>query len=169
MADRSGRYILGAILILLGVIFLLPNLHLPLLGWANLWPLFIILFGLAFLAGWAVAPDHDPGLAFVGTAGLLAGVFFVPFAWGILSWGEMSIWWPAFPFLGGLSFLVLWAAGRAKEPGILVPACGGILTGLVAFAFTDRLVSPDLAARWWPVALIVLGVVALFGGMLKRK
>ena len=117
MAESNGRYVLGVILVLLGVILLLPNLDLPFIWWGNLWPLFIVLGGLAFLLGWAVAPEHDPGLAFLGTGGLLAGVFLAFFAWGILPWAEMGLWWPAFPLIGGLAFLVLWAAGRAKEPG----------------------------------------------------
>ena len=168
MAGKSGHQVFGAILLLLGVILLLPNLGLTYLGWPNIWPLFIILFGAAFLFGWALSPEHDPGLAFVGTGGLLVGVFLALFAWGILGWGEMAVWWPVFPLIGGLAFLALWAAGGAKDAGILVPAGVGILTGLVALALTRGLIEAETIARWWPVSLILLGVVILleraFGG-----
>lgn len=161
MAEKAGRAISGLILILLGVIFLLPSLFPGFLGWSNIWPLFIVLFGAAFLAGWALTPEHDPGLAFVGTGATLVGLFLGLFAWGVIDWSRMGRWWPAFPMIGGFSFLVLWAAGKAKEPGVLVPALGGILTGLIAFAFTMNWVDWAIAARWWPVLLILLGVMLI--------
>ncbi|MGE5598251.1 MAG: LiaI-LiaF-like domain-containing protein [Bacteroidota bacterium] len=157
MSDHGGRRVLGIILVLLGVIFLLPSLDLPFLRWENLWPLYIVLGGLAFLTGWIVSPAHEPGLAFVGAAIFLTGVFFIPFAWGMVAWHQMAVWWPVFPFIGGLAFLVLWAAGRGKEPGILVPACGGILTGLAALPLTAGWIAPAVVADWWPAGLIVLG------------
>lgn len=162
MARNSGHQVFGAILLLLGVIFLLPNLGFPYLGWYNIWPLFIVLFGSAFLLGWAFSPGHDPGLAFVGTGGLLVGIFLALFAWGFLGWGEMAVWWPVFPAIGGLAFLVLWAAGGAKDGGILVPAGAGILTGLVGLAFTRGAIKAAAIARWWPVLLILLGAIILF-------
>ena len=161
MARRSDHQVFGAILLSLGVIFLLPNLGLPYLGWQNIWPLFIVLFGSAFLLGWALSPGHDPGLAFVGTGSLLVGVFLALFAWGIFGWGEMAVWWPVFPLIWGLAFLALWAAGGAKDAGILVPAGVGILAGLIGLALTRGLIGVETIARWWPVLLILLGAVIL--------
>lgn len=169
MSDRAGRQMLGFILVLLGIVFLLPGLNLPFIGWHNIWPLFIIVGGLTFLVGWALTPDHEPGLAFVGIGALLIGAFLALFAWEILSWSEMAVWWPAFPFIGGLAFMVLWAAGRGRDPGILIPACGGILTGAVAFVFTKGIARPELIVKWWPVVLIALGVAILFGRSFGEK
>ncbi|MGE5530478.1 MAG: LiaI-LiaF-like domain-containing protein [Patescibacteria group bacterium] len=169
MAKHSARLVFGVVLILLGVIFLLPNLDLPLFGWGNIWPFFIILGGLAFLLGWVLSPGHDEGLAFVGTGTLLVGVFLALFAWDILSWWEMGKWWPGFPLIGGLAFLALWAAGRAEDPGVLVPALGGIAIGGVAFLFTFGLVGLEIAARWWPLLIMALGVAILASRLFGRK
>lgn len=145
------------------MLFLLPNLGLSFLDWGNLWPLYIVLCGSAFLAGWAMSPRHEPGLAFVGTGALLTGIFLAPFAWEMVAWERMAVWWPIFPLIGGLAFLALWAADRGKDPGILVPAGGGILTGLVALFLTTGWLSAAAAAKWWPAGLITLGVAVLFG------
>jgi hypothetical protein len=167
MAERSGRYVFGIILILLGVILLLPSLIGAIFNWDNLWPFFVIVAGLAFLAGWARTRGHDPGMAFVGTGTLLSGAFLGLFAWNILSWSQLATWWPVFPCIGGLSFLALWAAGEAKQHGLLIPAMGGLLTGVVGLGFTKGYIEGGLIADWWPAALILLGLIVLisrFGG-----
>jgi hypothetical protein len=169
MSDGRGRSVFGAILILLGAIFLLPNLNQSYFHWDNIWPLFIVLGGLAFLIGWAVAPKDNEGLAFVGTGALLVGVFLGLFVWGVLRWGEMGVWWPAFPLIGGVAFLALWGAGKGKDAGVLVPAFLGILTGLVAFAFTSGALEPAIAAKWWPAALILLGLIIIARRLAARK
>lgn len=159
LSNNGGRYISGLILVLIGVILLLPNLGISIFYWGNIWPLFIILGGLAFLTGWVVSSDHDAGLAFVGTGGLLSGCFLGLFAWDILAWGRMADWWPAFPLIGGVAFLVLWLADRRRDPGVLVPACGGILTGGIAFLFTMYKIDWAIAVKWWPALLIALGLL----------
>jgi len=169
LTERKGSIVPGAILIGLGLVFLLPQLGLDGLGWDNFWPLIIILTGLAFLLGWAAGPDRQPGLAFVGTGALLIGVFLGAFAWNILKWHEMARWWPGFPLIGGLAFLVLWAAGGAKEAGLLVPSLGGIGTGLIAFAVTWNLLDWWLISRWWPLLLILTGVGVLLRQFIGRR
>jgi len=171
MNKRRSTVIPGLFLILLGIWFLLTNLGIELFSFEKLWPLLIILGGTAFLISWITAPAHDPGLAFAGTAAVLTGAFFLGFTWGVWEWAEMERLWPAFPTIGGFAFLVLWAAGRFREWGLLIPALGGLAVGGVAFLLTFQLLPPDLGPtllKLWPLLLVLMGVVILAQTLLGR-
>lgn len=172
MGKRTRTLIPGLILIILGTWLLLANLGIEAFSFESLWPLLIILGGIVFLSGWLLAPPHDPGLAFVGTAATLLGAFFLGFTWGVWEWAEMGRLWPAFPAIGGCAFLVLWAAGGFREWGLLVPALGGLLVGGVAFLFTSRLLPPDLGLvllNMWPLLLVLTGLVTLAQAFFGRR
>lgn len=114
MKSVSGRYIVGGVLVVLGLLFLLSNAGLLPLNWGiggfwgfigNWWPLILIAVGLIGLVSggfrfrlWAVIQ-------------LLLGVGFLLSARGILEWAYL---WPALIVLAGL-FILLRRRGRRRE------------------------------------------------------
>ena len=167
-----GNLTLGTVLVTLGLWFFLRNLGVDLPGLDELWPIFPSLAGVAFLVTFVTSKNRVPGLVFLGTAGLLVGLFFFTFTVGPLEWWMMEDYWPAFPLIAGLSFVATWVAGRFREPGLLVPATVGLLAGVVGFSFTlgwfDVWVMPVLA-NGWPLVLVALGLLMVFRGFVPRS
>ena len=171
MRDRARAIVPGIVLILLGSFFLLQQFAPGLFGWDRIWPVFPTLGGVAFLAGWLFSKDHDPGLLFVGTAATLVGLFFFPFSFGLFEWADMSRWWPAFPIIGGIAFLALFAGGRFRDWGAAGVGCVAMLVGMIAFGFTLLSFPRALAAtlvKLWPLGLIFIGLIALASAFLRR-
>jgi len=103
---RSGRpygWFGGAILILLGVIFLLQNLGLPFL--ANWWALFIFIpaFG-AFVTAWNVYQEHGR-LTRGGAGSLTVGILLTIMAVAFLLNLATSMFWPILLIAGGVVLL----------------------------------------------------------------
>ncbi len=156
--DRVGRVVGGLVVIGLGVWFLLDNLgfHLPRLR--DLWPVFPTLGGLWFILSFARGQEKDAGVLVPGVGGLLVGIFFFAITLGPLEWHDLRELWPVFPLIGGIAFLATWAASRPRDPGLLVPAAGGLGVGIVGLLLTLGAVSRDLVRQSWPVALILVGL-----------
>jgi hypothetical protein len=105
---RAGRpygWIGGAILILLGVVFLLQNLNIPFL--ANWWALFILIpaFG-AFAAAWE-SYRNNRRLTRGGIGSLVAGGLFTILALAFLLNLNVGLFWPLLLIVGGLVLLVV--------------------------------------------------------------
>ncbi len=172
MRKRRGMMVPGIILILLGFFFLLQQFTAGLLGWDRIWPVFPTLAGLAALAGWLFSDPRDPGLLFVGTGSTLVGLFFFPFTFGVFEWGDMERLWPAFPIIGGLAFLALFAGSRFRDWGAAGVGCVAVLVGVVAFGFTLFSLPRDLGStllKLWPLALVLIGVIGLLTGLRQRR
>ena len=174
MSNRRGAIIPGLLLVLLGAYLLAQNLNVPLPGLDALWPVFPLIFGLAFVTQFFLGGRTDDGLIFVGVAGTLVGAFFFAFTLGRLSWGQMGTYWPIFVLIGGVAFLAQWLV-RPAQRGMLVPAFLALIVGLVALALNLRLVNAALAeqlSKLWPVLLILGGLAVLgrffFGGGRKE-
>jgi peptidoglycan/LPS O-acetylase OafA/YrhL len=158
--NRRGAILPGIILIALGLWFLADALGLPLPGLGDLWPIFPLGFGLAMLAQYFIEGRRSEGLVFTGVSGTLIGAFFFTITLGPLSWGDLGIYWPVFPLIGGLAFLAQWLA-RPSERGLLVPALLGLGVGGLALLFTLNLLgsaADQIVANLWPAALILLGL-----------
>ena len=103
---RSGRHygwFGGAILILLGVIFLLQNMGLPFL--TNWWALFILIpaFG-AYVAAWNVYQENSH-LTRGGTGSLIVGILLTILALAFLFNLVTSLFWPILLIAGGVALL----------------------------------------------------------------
>jgi hypothetical protein len=103
---RAGRpygWIGGAILILLGIVFLLQNLGIPFL--INWWALFILIPAFwAYVAAWEIYQDH--GLLTRGVAGsLTAGILLTVLSLVFLLNLAIGLFWPALLIVGGLALL----------------------------------------------------------------
>jgi hypothetical protein len=163
--DKWGTVWGGLSLIGLGIAFILANI----VGWDRVWPIFPLFGGLAFLVGYAVTGFRDGGLAFVGTAATLIGLFFFGFTFGIWEWDDMAILWPVFPFIGGVAFIVLFfAERRSHDVGTLGVGCAAIVVGVVGLAFTYGLVSGNIV-KLWPLLIVLVGLISLVGGLLRAS
>lgn len=171
--DRRSAILLGLLLIAIGGWFLLRNLGVPLPGVGQMWPVFVLVPGLLFLAGYVFGESHDPGLAFVGTAAVLLGGFFLMTTLGIggLSPSDMGRLWPIYPLIGGMAFVVLWLASGMRDWGALIPGGIGLVVGLVglgAVVMGGQVRVFNLLVNFWPVILIVVGLGLLVGYFLNR-
>jgi hypothetical protein len=103
-AGRSFAWIGGAILILLGVVFLLQNMGIPVL--ANWWALFILIPAFwAFVAAWDSYQDN--GRLTRGGAGSLAGgTLLTILALVFLLNLNVGLFWPVLLIVGGVVLLV---------------------------------------------------------------
>ena len=164
--ERRGSVFGGLIIIAIGVWFLMSSLGVNLPNIGNLWPVFPTLGGFAFLAAYLFGNEKDSGFLIPGVGGFLTGLFFFLFTFGIYEWGEMSRLWPVFPLIGGIAFLAMFMAER--DGGLLVPAFGGIGVGIVGLLFTMTGLSLAWLSTYWPVILIILGIIVLVQNIGKR-
>ena len=165
-AERRGSVFGGLIIIAIGVWFLMSSLGVNLPNIGNMWPVFPVLGGLAFLGAYLFGDERDSGFLIPGVGGLLTGVFFFMFTFGIYEWGEMGRLWPVFPLIGGVAFLAMFFAER--DGGLLVPALGGIAVGIVGLLATTIGFSLAWLGTYWPVILIILGIFVLAQNVGKR-
>jgi hypothetical protein len=170
MATRSRSPLaLGLLLVLAGIVLLAFELIPALRSWANDvfdWPLIIVGVGVFLLIFGLLA--GAPGMAV--PASIVAGIG------GILMWqnatGEWESWayaWTLIPgFVGVGVMLEGILAGRARK-GI---TDGGwmILMSLTLFVvFGSFLGGPIALGGYWPVLLIVLGVLFLFRALFSFR
>ena len=176
--ERRGTVITALTLIFIGGYFLLVNLNvIPALGFAQMWPGIVVLVGIMFWLGFIFGHEHDAGLAFVGTIVTLTGLFFFLFTlkvyipgFGAVEWSDMAQLWPAFPLIVGIAFVVMWIAGRFRDPGVLIPAGILLLVGFGGFAFTMREVPIfQNILQWWPVLLIAFGFIILIQSFTRSR
>jgi len=151
------------------VILLLWNLGLiPRLE--SLWPVLLIIAGVAFLYEGFVRRRRD-AYVFIGMFALLLGLFFL-LAQTLLSPVATSSIWPVFMTITGLS---LFAYGIRRPWGsrmsFTVPGVAIILISLVFLLFSLDIVDRSFAklvALYWPALLIIVGLVLLGVHMTRR-
>jgi hypothetical protein len=100
----------------------------------------------------------------------LVGAFFFGFTFGFFEWGDMAVLWPVFPLIVGVAFFVAWLFSGLQDWGLLIPGAitagvGIVGLGLTLFGKVEAFAS---LLRFWPVLLIGLGLLVLFGGVFGR-
>jgi len=105
---RGGRVLGGTIPLLLGAFFF--SITLGLLSWGDhawVWPVYPLIVGVAFFAGYLASGRELPAFLIPGTILTLIGALFL----GILmldeSYGMIGKLWPLFLIIGGVLMLVL--------------------------------------------------------------
>ena len=171
MSRRRSAVIPGLLLILLGAWLLAQNLGVALPGWDKAWPGALVALGLACLAQFILGRRQESGLVFTGVAAALLGAFFLAFTLGYAQWQDMGRYWPALVLIAGAAFLAQWFS-RPAERGLLAPAFLALVVGGVALPITLRVVNPrlaDMVIKFWPVTLILVGIVLLVGFLPRRR
>ena len=171
MRRRSGAILPGLLLVALGAWLLAGTLGVRLPGLETVWPVGLIVFGLAFIAQFFAGGQRSEGLIFTGVATLLLGGFFLAITLGALVWTDIGRLWPIYILIGGLAFLAQWLV-RPGERGLLVPAVLALAAGGATLALTLGVVRADIAEqiiRLWPVVLIVLGLGLLGSYLLSGR
>lgn len=160
MASRQGSFIIGVILVVVGLVLLADRADL----FSFDWPVIVAVIGAALLVR-AFIDKGDRGY-FVGLLLLLIGLLFLGRHEGWLPW-ELSHGWPAFVLAVGLAFLGAHIFSGGRE--------GSLIAGLVLVAIVIFSVYSDLHWRawsriedsvgevleWWPLLLLGLGVYLL--------
>lgn len=171
-SSQRSALVGGIILIGLGILFLLGQIIPNLFGWLDAfsWPLIIVAGGVLFLIIGVLT--NTPGLAvpacIIGGIGLL------------LYWqnqtGNWESWayaWALIPGFVGLGTLLmgLWQGKWDEVRGglwlmvisaIMFVVFGAFLGGLFGGGF-------GFIGKWWPLALIALGVLSLIDVVSKRR
>ena len=152
---RSQRG-LGAVLVLVGIFILVVRQFNLDFGVYVTLLVGVVFLGLRFLGGqeWAIYPG-----AFTTAAG-------IPVALAASGRVDMAFWWPLFVLGPGLAFFLI-AATSSQDRWALIP--GSIISGVgVVFFAANSGMLPwnylNVAQRWWPVLLVVAGVVILLRG-----
>ena len=157
--------VIGVSLLVAGLYAALVSLGMPLPDAEQLWPIFPIWGGSLFLLGYLLNA-RNYGLVFPGSAAVMVGAFFLPFALGVWSWDLMERLWPVFPLVGGLAFFAMWLAAFGKHIGVLVPAGLGIATGIVGLSFTLTPLSQLVSTIGWPVFVLAAGSILVLTAIL---
>jgi hypothetical protein len=155
----------GIILILLGVLFLASEIYPQVFDFWD-WPFIIIGLGGVFLL-WAVLGGTG-GLAVPGS--ILAGIGGILYYQNLTGdWESWSYIWGLIPGFVGVGVILSGIIdGKFKE----VISSGLVLiliSAILLFAFGSAFGLDPNIAKYWPVLLIVLGVVALVKAVLSGK
>jgi hypothetical protein len=148
--ERTNGY-LGLGLVAAGFFFLAANLGF--VHWRfQWWPLFILIPGMALLLPGLtrVSGLTLPGVIVTGVCG-----FFLLWSNRLLPFG-MGFWWPIFPTIVGVAFLVF--ALQIQSMGVAIPGfiVGGV--GAIFFAINLSHLTTRTMGPWWPLLIIVAGL-----------
>jgi signal transduction histidine kinase len=157
---RYSRHqeILGILLIVIGLLFLLVSNDLLWFGWEAVWPIFPFLFGVFLLRFYTAR--RKPRQLFWGSLFAQLGFFFFLFSSNIFDWDDMSVAWPAFPMMLGVSMLavsgVIEEAARAVIMGVFFLIVAGVFFLVQSGAIAGRV---TWFTRIWPLVLVGAGVL----------
>lgn len=148
----------GLMAVVGGLYLLLEALGLDLPSFRTIWPIFLILAGVASLVDYLFLsrrPRSAGGaVTFIGF-GVLG--FALTLDW--TSWSKLLDWLPSFPTILGLGFLTTWAAGARRDSGLLLAGMVLLAIGLLGYAARF-----DVLLRILPSAQVVWAMVLLIGG-----
>ncbi len=164
---QRSRLVAGLMLIALGTLFLLFQLMPALWDWVNMtyaWPLTVIAVGAVLLVFGLIV--GAPGMAV--PACLVAGIGAILY-WQNLTghWESWAYAWTLIPGFVGVGTALMGVLGeggrRSIESGLWLMATSATLF-LIFGSFLGGL---SLLGPWWPVLLILAGVLALIRSLAR--
>ena len=171
MRNRASLYV-GLLLLLFGAFFLVASATAGLhgwlgdiLGWRGLWPVLVILVGMAFLlpiAIWWDRRDQVAGFVIPGTIVTVNGLLLLYQNW-TGDWGSWAYAWTFEPLAVALGLLLLYYLTDRRTPGLLLAAkiVGGI--GIVLFVILASAFNGALRFLG-PIALMAVGLAVILRG-----
>ncbi len=171
MESRTRRNIAsGTLLILLGLLFLAYQLVPEQFTWLQIdldWPLIIVGVGLFLLVFGLI----------VGAPGMAVPACIVSGIGGLLYWqnltGRWETWsfaWALIPGFVGVGIIITGLLGGGKLRESIEGGGWLIIISLVLFAiFGSFLGGLGLFGSYWPVLLIVLGLIVLVRSLFSRR
>jgi hypothetical protein len=172
MRRKRGTIIPALFLILLGAYLLAKELNVGIPDWDAMWPAFVVSGGLAFLANYALSERRDPDQVFFGILLTLGGVAFFFITLGPLEYTDLRTWWPVFALIASIAFLAEWLVTKLRDWGALFLAFVALVIGGAGLAINLELLGPqtrEFLPRFWPLLLILGGVMALLRGLFSRR
>ncbi len=162
--DRRGSFVGGIILVLLGALFLAAQL-IPGIYQGFSWPVIIIGLGAIFLIAAAISrvgPLAVPACILAG----IGGILYYQNLTG--NWETWSYVWTLIPGFVGVGILLAGLLSPRPHMG-----SGGwtlILISLIMFfIFGGAFGLGGEVSKYWPVLLIVLGLIALVRALFGRR
>ncbi len=147
----------GLLLIVLGAVLLAANLGA--FSLVRFWPLLIVGLGVSFFLMW-VGKRGNYGLLMPATVMIVVGLLFLYCE--IDGWRHMEDLWPVFLLAPGFGFILMYLLGT-QERGLLVPGSILLIMGIL-FLSVNR-----WAGRWWPLVLVVVGLLILLRKPQERE
>jgi hypothetical protein len=164
MRQKSG-IVGGIILILLGLLFLASEIFPDLFSFWE-WPFIIVLVGLVFLL-WAVIGGVG-GLAIPGSilAGI-GGILYYQNAYN--AWGTWSYIWALIPGFVGVGILLSGLIDRDFKDRFFGGLSLLVISAILFFAFGSFFGMTPAISKYWPVLLIVLGLISLIKALVRNQ
>ncbi|WP_223700558.1 LiaI-LiaF-like domain-containing protein [Sutcliffiella deserti] len=155
----KGKIFSGLLLIFIGTFFLLQTLGILKVSWDYLWPLFILIPGIVFHLAFFLSGAQKNMAGLLVPGGILVVIGSLFFFEVITGWSFSHITWPIYLIAVAFGLFELWFFGN-REKGLLIPVF--ILTTLAIIFLMERFITTSVQ-KFWPLALIVLGLFLMFG------
>ncbi|MCX7773758.1 MAG: hypothetical protein N2376_11670 [Clostridia bacterium] len=153
MRNSSGKFIMGAVLVIFGILMIFGNIGIFDMSWIFrlTWPMIILAFSFFFFLGYFTKRPYGTGLLVPAGIFLTLGVTFLlgeAFSYHLV--------WPGFIAAPAVGLLLLYAFGQ-RSAGLLVPI-GILLTIAGTCLFASMFNAWDIA---WP-GFVMAPAVGLF-------
>lgn len=152
---KKINYIVGLLLLFIGVLLILSNFGAIKIIWENLWPLFLLVPGIVFELSYFIY-RKDAGLLVPGGMLITYGLLFLVNV--IYGWHLMEYLWPIFPLGVAIGLLQLYIFG-GREKGLLIPI--GILGAISLFFLINNLLFIHFGLLAG-IVLVVIGIWIIF-------
>jgi hypothetical protein len=173
---NTGTLVAGAVLIVLGLLFLLGQLFRGFQFWSSLWPVIVIAIGALFFVGMFAGGKSMAGLAIPGA--IIGGIGLMMFFQNLFNlWESWAYGWTVILFLVGLGIFIMGLYSEDsshRQAGLRVMRIGAILF-IIFGAFFELIFSagrPQAIQQYiFPALLVLLGVYLVISrsGMLASR
>lgn len=154
----KSNYTLGIVFIIFGVTGILGYFFdYNFFSMSRLWPLFILIPGLGFELAY-FAEHKAAGLLVPGGILTTLGLLFLFETY--TNWSFSAYTWPVYILAPAVGLFQLYLFGN-RNKGLLIPV--SILTIVALFSFFGTSYAFISRSLIWPVILIVVGLIILFG------